>query len=386
MTDAEDLPTWKYLSDSTGLGGAIKESVDDFKVEEVAEHDINGGDHLILKLTKHNMTTMAAIREISNILHISRKRFGYAGNKDKKAVTTQYISIEGIDENEAENIFVPGIEVEILGKNGHIAVGQLEKNKFEIILRDIAFPEEGVERRLYKIWEDLDGIMPNYFGRQRFGSVRPITHQVGKEILKGNFGKAVWTYIAKPYEEEHKKVRKVREKLWETRDPSKAAEKFPEQYRYEKTLLYHLAKNPQNYIGALQRLPDGLQRLFIHSYQSYVFNHALSEMIDEGFRDTDYELPLVGYKTPMKDEEPYEKIQKVLEEDEITQEDFKIKSMPHLRSEGSYRKCFAPVSSFEVVSTDSDDLNMNKSMAKLRFELKKGCYATSFLREFMKNK
>lgn len=380
----EEIPTWEYLSKSSGLGGTIKESVEDFKVEEIADHDINGGDHLILKLTKYNMTTLEAIREISNVLHISRKRFGYAGNKDKKAITTQYISIKGLDE-EPENLFIPDLEIEILGKDGHIAVGQLEGNKFEVSIRNIAFPEDDIEGRIEKMSGELDGTIPNYFGRQRFGSVRPITHQVGREILKKNFGKAVWTYIAKPYEEEHKKIRKVREKLWESRDPSQAAEKFPEQYRYEKTLLYHLSKNPKNYIGALQRLPDGLQRLFIHAYQSYVFNRALSSLISDGFHDEDYELPLIGYKTPIKEEKPYEKIMEVLEEDEIEQKDFKLKSMPNLRSEGSYRKCFAPVKNFEISEVKEDDLNMNKNMVTLKFQLDKGCYATSLLREFMKN-
>ncbi|MFB6294517.1 MAG: tRNA pseudouridine(13) synthase TruD, partial [Candidatus Nanohaloarchaea archaeon] len=68
-----ELPTWTYASDTDGIGGSIKEQIDDFVVEEIADHDVDGdGDAVIIKMKKFNMTTMEAIRELSNILHVSR--------------------------------------------------------------------------------------------------------------------------------------------------------------------------------------------------------------------------------------------------------------------------------------------------------------------------
>lgn len=383
----EVLPNWSYLSDSSGLKGNLKEEINDFKVKEVADHKTNGGDHVIIKLTKYDRTTLQAIDELSKILHISRKRFGYAGNKDKRAVTTQYVSIKGVDEDKIKRVYMPGLEIEVVGKNDYIAIGQLESNHFEVVVRNINFPKEDIEDRVFKIYDEMNNLMPNYFGRQRFGSTRSINHIVGRELLKGNYGKAVWTYIAMPFEDEHKKVKRVRKKLWDSRDPTKAAESFPKEYKFEKSLLYQLAKDPQDYLGAFKHLPEGLQRLFIHAYQSYVYNKALSHIIDEGMveKRRDYKLPLVGYKTALKDEEPESWVKEILEEDGVEQEDFKLRSLPSLRSEGDYRRCFVPVDDLEVMEIDSDDLNINKNKVKLSFKLGKGSYATTFLREITKS-
>ncbi len=381
----EKLPEWSYLSETRGIGGKLKEQIEDFRVVEIADHEIGEGDDLIVKVTKHNMTTLQAVHELSKILHISRKRFGYAGNKDKRATTTQYMSINGVEEEDLGRVFMPDIELEVVGRGNRINIGDLDHNEFDIVVRGINLPKENIEERVGDITSELDGFFPNYFGNQRFGSTRPITHQVGRHILRGDFEEAVWTYIAKPYEKEHEKVKKVRKDLWKSRDPERGAERFPSEYRYEKNLLYHLANKKEDYEGAIKRLPQGLQKLFIHAYQSYVFNKALSYMIDEGFRDMDGELPLVGYKTAIKDTKGEEKIKQVLEEDEVELEDFKLRDLKHLRVEGSYRKCFREVKDFELVEVEEDDLNINKNMAKFSFGLYKGTYATTFLREYMKN-
>ncbi len=381
----EKLPEWSYLSDTRGIGGKIKEQIDDFIVTEKASHEVGEGDDLIVKVTKHNMTTLEAVYELSKILHVSRKRFGYAGNKDKRAVTTQYMSINGVSEEDLERVFMPDIDIEIIGKGNRITLGNLDHNEFEIVVRGINLPEEHIEKRITGITEEIDGKFPNYFGKQRFGSTRPITHQVGRHILRGDYEEAVWTYIAKPYEKEHEKVKKVRKDLWEKRDPERGAERFPSQYRYEKNLLYHLANKEGDYLGAIKRLPQGLQKLFIHAYQSYVFNKALSYMLEDGVDDKDVELPLVGYKTNISDDKAGRKIKEVLEEDEVSLEDFKLRDLKHLRVEGEYRECFKEVKDFKVLEIGKDDLNINKNMVKVSFGLNKGTYATVFLREYMKN-
>ncbi len=381
----DGLPTWSYYSEGPGIGGSVKEQIDDFVVEEVAEHEAGEkGDAVLARMKKFNLTTMEAIRELSNILHVSRKRFGYAGNKDKRAITTQYISVEGLDEEDLQHVFIPDVELEVLGRGDPIGLGDLDGNRFEIVVRNIALEADEARSRAESVVEKLEGYIPNYFGPQRFGENRPITHEVGRHLLKGEYEEAVWTYIAKPSDQEYEKIRKVREDLWETREVEKAAEKFPEQYRYEKILLYHLAKNDEDYTGAVKRLPEGLQKLFIHAYQSYLFNEALSALIDDGFDDTDEELPLVGYKTALRDEQGERVMQELLEEDGVTQEDFQLQDFPHLRTEGEYRPCFVPVTDFSLAGVEDDDLNMDKRAATVSFTLEKGSYATVFLRELMK--
>lgn len=381
FTDME----WTYYSETLGIDGAIKEQVDDFIVKELASHDTGEGDHLVVKLRKQNMTTLDAIGKLSNMLHISRDRIGYAGNKDKRAITEQYLSIQGVDEEDIRQVFTDEFDLEVVGYNGHIGLGNLSANRFEIVVRDLQLPIETIRNRSLKIIDELDGKFPNYFGEQRFGSARPITHQVGRHILRGEFEEAVWTYIAKPYDSEYKSIRKTREELWETREVEEAAEQFPEKYRYEKTLLYHLTKNPEDYKGAIKRLPEGLQTLFIHAYQAWIFNRVLSQLIEDEWYKEEYEIPLVGYKTDLKDNKPENLIEEYLEEEEVEQEDFRLQEFPELRSEGTYRRAFADFRNFEIIDLDSDELNMSKNKVNVKFDLPKGCYATVLLRELMKN-
>lgn len=381
----EHVPEWEYYSKTPGINGQIKEQVSDFTVKEIANHETGEGEHLIVKLRKQNMTTMEAIDKLSNMLHISKDRVGYAGNKDKRAVTEQYISVKGISEEDVRQIFTDEFELEVVGKNGYIGLGNLTANRFEIAIRDLNLTVEDLRNRTLKIVNELDGKFPNYFGSQRFGSARPITHQVGRHLLKGNYEEAVWTYIAKPYDDEYKSIRKVRDELWETRQVEDAAEKFPKHYRYEKALLYHLTKNPEDYKGAIKRLPEGLQQLFIHAYQSWLFNNALSQLLDEGWYDEDYEIPLVGYKTELKDSKPENILEEVMEKEGVKQEDFRLQELPELRSEGDYRKAFADFRNFEIMDISDDNLNMNRNMMDIKFELPKGAYATVILREITKN-
>jgi tRNA pseudouridine13 synthase len=382
----EDIMEWEYYTDTPGIKGEIKEQVNDFIVEELASHEIDeDGDHLIVKLRKQNMTTMEAISKLSNMLHISKNRIGYAGNKDKRAVTEQHISIQGVTQEDVNQVFTDEFELEVVGRNGHIGLGNLDANRFEITVRQLNLPVDDLKDRSMKIVDEMDSKFPNYFGKQRFGSARPITHQVGRLILQENYEEAVWTYIAKPYDQEYKSIRKIRDELWETREVEDAAEKFPEQYRYEKALLYHLTKNPGDYKGAIKRLPDGLQQLFIHAYQSWIFNRVLSRLIEDGWYEPEYEIPLVGYKTDLKDGKPENMIEEILEEENVSQEDFRLQNFPDLRSEGTYRRAFADFRNFDILSLEDDDLNMNMNKMTVKFDLPKGAYATVFLREIMKN-
>lgn len=377
------LPEWSYYSDSPGIQGSLKEQIDDFIVKENADQPKEGGDDLVFLMRKYNMTTLEAIHELSNVLHISPKRFGYAGNKDKRAITEQYVSVNDLEEEELSSVLISDIELESLGQGKRINLGDLNSNSFDVTVRSIKLPQEDIKERVSTIWEELDGFAPNYFGKQRFGT-RAVTHIVGKKILTNNLEEAVWIYIAKSSEEESEKISKVRDELWASRDPSKAAEKFPERYRYEKVLLYHLAENPGDYAGAIKRLPQGLQKLFVHAYQSYVFNSVLSDLIKKEFSDKDYEIPVPGYKTNLRDEEPDQKVKSALEEDEIELDDFKLRDLPSLQSEGTWRQCLVTVNDFELVEIGEDSLNIESNKLQLKFELSKGSYATSFLREFMK--
>ena len=160
-----------YITDSPGCSGVIRSSPHDFLVDEVFEElSYEGGRYLVLEMEKTDWDTHHLIRELSRKLRISQKRFGWAGTKDKRAVTVQRISIMNLDEAELKRITLPGLKIKVLGRtNRSVSLGDLLGNRFRITIRDLACPEPGAT--LARITEEIvqqKGV-PNYFGAQRFG-------------------------------------------------------------------------------------------------------------------------------------------------------------------------------------------------------------------------
>jgi len=162
----------------------FKQSPRDFVVDEIPLYEFSGeGEHLILHIRKKNLSTMELISTLARFLGIKNKEIGYAGLKDKHAMTKQYISLhkkyeEQLEKFEHENI-------KILSKTYHnnkIRIGHLSSNRFYIRLKKVN-PTDAK-----KIDEALKSIanngMPNYFGYQRFGTDGN-NHIDGEKIAKG---------------------------------------------------------------------------------------------------------------------------------------------------------------------------------------------------------
>lgn len=383
-----------YKSKTPGIGGTIKQLPDDFVVEEISpdrkvividsKHESGEnfkGEFTHCTLQKYNWDTMRAVREISKRLHISQNRIGFAGTKDKRALTTQRISIYNVPVESLIKIKIKDIS---LGNfrygDDKIDLGDLWGNRFTATIRNINknLNSDEIKKRTNQIFDELKYGFPNFFGVQRFGTVRPITHLVGKEILKGNFKKAVMIYLCDIYEGENPEALNARKKLAETKDFKEALKYFPRHLGYEVSVLNYLAKHPGDYHKAIQVLPKKLKMMFVHAYQSFIFNTALSRYIKGGFYVE--RLPLVGYKTV-----PDEISSEILDAEGITPGNFKINYMKDLSSKGMIRECFVPVYDFKILGAGEDELNQERNKIIIQFSLPKGCYATSLLREFMKN-
>ncbi|MBN2014639.1 MAG: tRNA pseudouridine(13) synthase TruD [Candidatus Altiarchaeota archaeon] len=381
-----------YRSKTPGIGGVIKQLPEDFIVEEITpegrvlELDKDLGfeagerkEYLHFTLQKYNWDTLRAVKVLSNRLHTSRKRFGFAGTKDKRALTAQRVSVWDTTVEQMREINLKDVTLkDYCYCDERINLGGLQGNRFTIVIRRLGLGEKEVEDRIRSITEELNQRIPNYFGVQRFGTVRPITHRVGEMILRRNFKKAVMVYLSEVYEGESPESSKARDFLAKTDDFKEALKVFPKHLGYENSMLNHLARTPTDYIGALRRLPKKLRWMFIHAYQAYIFNLALSEYIREG---TEVEsLPLPGYGIVLD-----QTTADILKGKNISQEDFNIKEMPELSSEGLLRESFMEVRDLEILYAGDDELNDGLKKAAIRLSLSKGSYATSVLREIMKN-
>ncbi|MHB8051816.1 MAG: tRNA pseudouridine(13) synthase TruD [Methanoregula sp.] len=278
-----DLGIQYYASDTEGIGGRLRATAEDFIVEEIPpERKQTSGPFLICRLTKKNWELQHAVKEIAKRLGISHRRIGWAGTKDRNAVTTQWISLYNVTPEQAAAVYLKDITLEPLTQsNEGLSLGDLLGNRFDIVIRDPS-PMDLAER-VRSISETVAAGVPNYFGLQRFGAIRPVTHRVGEWILKGDYEQAVLTYVGMEFPGEPDEIKAIRSAFSETRDPAPALHALPVQMNYERAMLHHLAERPGDYPGALQVLPPKLLSMFVSAFQSYLFNLALSRRIDDGY-------------------------------------------------------------------------------------------------------
>jgi tRNA pseudouridine13 synthase len=272
-----------YASDAEGIGGRLRASPADFIVDEIPLTGKGGetGPYLICRLTKTNWELQHAVKEIAKRLGISHRRIGWAGTKDRNAITTQWISIYDVTAEQVRGVQLKDIVLEpVKNANEALALGQLEGNRFGLVIREAEAPD--LAGRVEEITATVREGVPNYFGLQRFGAIRPVTHTVGEWILKDNYEQAVLTYIGLPFPSESERVRATRQAFLDTRDPGTALRELPVQMNYERAMLQHLHNTPGDYAGALRELPPKLLSMFVSAFQSYLFNAALSRRFDDG--------------------------------------------------------------------------------------------------------
>lgn len=418
----EEVGIRGYLTAAQGIGGCIKGEPEHFVVEEVPLElpPTEEGRFLLVKVTSRNWETNRLVRELSRSLGISRRRISFAGTKDKRAVTTQLMTFEGIETEDLSRIRLRDIDLVPLHRTARrLELGHLLGNRFRVRLTDIQLPRQELPERLDAIVGELQsaGGFPNFFGLQRFGDKRPISHLVGRSIVRGDLQGAVELYLAHPQPAEEEDAFMARKAFEESGDVSRALREYPDRLGFEKALLNHLRRRPGDYKGALMQLPHNLLTLFVYAYQAFLFNKILSLRQEEGLplgeplvgdlilpmgkrglprRESPIEVTkanlqkvrrqleagkawvsglLLGYDVPFAEGEMGRLERSVVEEEAVRPEDFVVTEMPRLSSRGLRRGLLAPLMEFSH-QVDGDVL--------LSFRLNPGCYATALLREVTK--
>jgi tRNA pseudouridine13 synthase len=366
-----------FITDSVGLGGRLRGEVGDFKVSEVPiERDVQDeGDYTHFTLEKTNWDTIRAIGALSRALGVSRKRFGFAGTKDKRAITRQRMAVWNVTPDRLGQIKIKDLSLsDFVRSSDRIIVGGLIGNDFEILLRDPEVTDENVLSSCRD--QILERGVPNYFGYQRFGVMRPNTHTVGKLIVKGDVEGAVLSYISDYYEGEREDAWSARKDLKESGDYKKALKDFPKRLSYERTMIEHLHRKPKDFTGAFRRLHKKLRQMFIHGYQSYLFNVILSRLIEDEEDIKGGFIPILGFKSTFSEGHLGEVEKALMDEEGVSLSDFKIQSIPEISSRGAIRATtLNPEISYKILEDES---------IIFKFFLTKGNYATMVMREFMK--
>jgi len=364
-----------YVSGADGIGGRLRESPDDFRVRELEAFDAEPLDadagsypDLVVRATLRDWDTNDFARRLSDALGVSRERVSWAGTKDKRAVTTQLFTVRGVDADDLPEI--RGAEIEALGRAGRsLSFGDLAGNAFEIRVADAV---EDAPGRVAAAVRDLRAFaggaegsgagdaenaaagdaqnaaaasgdpafpiratvgVPNYFGQQRFGSRRPVTHVVGLAIARNDPREAVRLYAGNPAATEPDDTRAARDRVDaafgvsdggasdstgddgdapnEARGPGSAdgtgdgdwaacLDEIPGKLRFERSMVHRLADrgvapdapaDDEDWWHALEAVPSNLQRLFVNAAQSYLFNRIVSERLRRGLP---FDRPVAG--------------------------------------------------------------------------------------------
>jgi len=318
----------------------IKSIPEDFIVEEIPLIKFDDkGKYTYFLLKKTNYNTEKVIQKLSRYFKIPRKKFCYAGNKDKKAVTKQYCSVKG----KIKDVEFADINIKVIGYGDEpISLGALKGNKFTITVRNIT-----------KLPDKTDFII-NYFDEQRFGKHNL---EVGLCIIKKDF--------------------------------KKAAE------------LLELETKNNDYIGAIRTIPFKILKLIINSLQSYLWNEVASDYIKSKTKDysevkykhgififpnkklDNFEIPLISFDTEFENNEIENLYFKKLKKLDLTLRDFVIRSMPDITPMGHERNLIVDVKKLLIDKLENDDLNKGRKKVAVKFELNKGSYATIVLRKLL---
>lgn len=250
----------------------IKDNPEDFLVEEIPiefQKDENG-KYTIMKIRLKNWENNHFVSYLSDVLHISRKRIGFAGTKDKRAITTQYFSIYG--NFSPEKIKIKDCEIlECFRSRKGLELGDLKGNKFIIKVYSDGVDDFSEYNQRNSEIENRGGYL-NYFGIQRFGAFRKNTHKVGEKLLKYGYEEAVKEYLYSPGID----VDEYRINLAEDWNFKKAAGKFPKNLQYENALISEMI-NSGDFERAFKSLPQSLRMMFIHAYQAQLFNEIVEK-------------------------------------------------------------------------------------------------------------
>jgi tRNA pseudouridine13 synthase len=395
-----------YCTKSRGIGGSIKQRNEGFKVSEVVAdslaRDLSSSfddqhRYPLFLLEKEGVDSNHALFEIAQKFHLNLRVMGI---KDAKASTKQFAGSERVLRDPPKELKTAHTVLSLRGfTRKPLDKAFLAGNKFEITIYG--------PRAL-----DLVDFVPeiskigNFYGLQRFGSERLVTHLVGREIIRRNFDRAVDLLLSYTTEYDTPMSREIRERSSDPSNYRQLVRELPRGMDIERQLMSAIVAG-KNAVSALRAVPITIRRLFVQAYQSFVFNKCLSKAVLSGADlirpergDLCFEMEgestfgrivkfenlasgqravpavrMAGY-TFQPGKGRFEDITKtILEEEGITPKDFHIKEMQELSQQGGFRQ--APLWCAEFEYRTAPQLVMS-------FKLPKGSYATTLLRELLK--
>jgi tRNA pseudouridine13 synthase len=398
-----------YLTaDLPGIGGTLKERPEDFFVQEIPLYEPSGeGEHVYCEIQKVGVPTFDAVSRIAKALDVPTRDIGYAGLKDAQAISRQILSIRGADAERVMALRWPDLTVLWAARHGNkLRLGHLKANRFAIKIRKVSPTAVVSLGPLVKILETRG--MPNYFGEQRFGR-RDNNDQLGSALICGDAGGLLSLLLGRPSPKHDDSQSLGARAAYDRGDFEQAMKLYPRHCGLERRILARFIKTGRP-VAAVKAIDERLRRLWVSAVQSRLFNAVVARRIasldrvmtgdlaymhDRGavFRVQDaaveqpradtFEIspsgPLLGFRMTLPEGEPLEIEQAAAAEMGLKPADFRS---PYIgRVTGARRPLRVKPTDFELAG-GVDSFGPYVTAA---FTLPPGSFATTLLREIMKN-
>ncbi len=396
------MPEPYLTANLPGTGGTIKETPDDFRVDEIPIYTPSGeGEHLYIEIEKKELTTHDLLRRAAKVFSRPERDIGYAGLKDARATTRQTISIPLVAPEEAEKLADENITIlSAVRHKNKLRTGHLFGNRFTIRIRDVE-PDAASRGRAILAQLVATGV-PNRFGRQRYGSLGN-SHLIGRALLNHDYESALKLIIGDPQRITNERWKQAAT-LFQSGEISASLAALPGHCRYERTLLHKLVsgKSPEQ---AIKSLPRSILRLYLSACQSFLFDRIVTlrlatldqvwpgdfafkhdngacffieDVEAESSRAKRFEIsasgPLFGYKSTLARGASGILEESLLESEGLKLDDFRPGNGLDMPGE---RRPLRVLLQTPLLLAENNDLIHS-------FTLPKGSYATSVLREITK--
>ncbi|HEX8323919.1 MAG TPA: tRNA pseudouridine(13) synthase TruD [Tepidisphaeraceae bacterium] len=266
-----------FIQDLAGIGGTLKQRPEDFVVHEMPAYEASGaGEHVMLEIEKTAISTFEAIDTLARRLKVPRRDIGYAGLKDTRAVTRQWLTVRGVDLMAVSEAATDKLKILFADKHGNkLRVGHLRGNRFTIKVRDVD------PMRVVTLTPALRTLsergMPNYFGPQRFGR-RDRNDELGLAYAKGDADGVLAQLLGRPDDGDNEAERAAR-MAYDAGDLSAAAKLWPHHARDELTTLNRLIRT-RDAVVVVAGIDRRLTGLWLSALQSRLFNTVVARRID----------------------------------------------------------------------------------------------------------
>jgi tRNA pseudouridine13 synthase len=411
MSDVNNEILLPFLTNNLeGIGGNIRTIDEDFFVEEIPVYQPSGeGTHIYGLMEKKGISTIEAITRIAAAFKMRRRDIGFAGLKDARAVTRQWISVEHIEPEQLLNFDSEKIKIlKVARHSNKIKQGHLSGNRFVIRIRNFKDSPEKALKKAEEIFSVLSARgIPNYFGPQRFGN-RVEANLLGQTMARGDFGGFVDLFLGRPSPKDTPAIFTARQ-LYDNGEYEKALETWPRSCRDQKFALKVLIYRKGKKNSAFVSIDRKLRSFYVSAYQSEIFNKVLAARMpnidkllqgdfaykhDNGacfvVEDAAVEQsrcdnflisptgPLIGLRMTRLAGPAGAIENRLLEEEHLTDED--LQRMNHFGAKGGRRSMRCRLQDLNL-QVGSDGLGQ---FLEASFFLDSGCYATCVLREITK--